>query len=447
MPNYQSFKTHFKKHFILAYPIMFSQLSHASVAMADNIMVGWLSAEALAAAGLANSITWPFFTFGLGLSYGMTPIIAAADARLNYKKATKALKNSLLINTILGLLFFAVIILFSPIIYHLGQDINVTNLAQPYLWITASSLLPFIIFQVFRQYTEGLSFTKPAMYINLTCGVVNIVLNYILIYGKLGIPAMGLNGAGWATLCSRILLVIMAVYYLFTPKLKKYIANFRLSQFSYLYILKILKLGTPSGLEWTFGSAAFSVATIMAGWISPKAQAATVIVYNLSTTSFMLVWGIGLSTTIRVGNQFGMRNIPALRKAGFVGFVIGCMFTLIFSLIFMFGSHVLPTFYTQDLDVVHIATSLLIIVSMYQLFDGGISIGVCALRGIEDTFIPFIISVIAYWVVGLPLGYLLAFNIDLGAEGIWWGLSIAAFFSSIALFTRFHAKTKGHMLK
>ena len=446
MFNYQNFKIHLKKHCILVYPIMLSQLSHVSVVMSDSIMVSWLGTVPLAAAGLANSITWPFFTFGLGLSYGITPIIAAADARLNYKKVSKTLKNSLIINIIIGIFFFLIITCFSPLVYNLGQEEHVTKLAHNYILILSTSLLPFMLFQVFRQYTEGLSLTKPLMYINLTCGIVNIVLNYILIYGKYGMPAMGLNGAGLATLCSRILLVIMAVCYLFTPKLKQYITHFRYSKFSYLYIFKILKLGIPSGLEWSFGSTAFSITGIMVGWISTEAQAASVIVYNLSSASFMLVWGIGIATTIRVSNQWSMRNMYDLRREGFVGFFIGICFMFIIGIIFIVFNHSIPNFYTCDTKVLHITASLLIILGIYQIFDGVIAIGVCALRGIEDTFIPFIISVVAYWLLGLPLSYLMAFIINLGVEGIWLGLSIATFFSSLTLFIRFYIKTKRFIL-
>lgn len=172
---------------------MISQLSHIAIVVADNVMGGWLGATPLVARALAHSLEWPFFALGSGVSYGMPPLVAAADARKSYQKTTKVRQHALVINLGLALAFCAIMVGGSPLLHHMGQAPAVADLAQPYLWLIALSLIPFMLFQTFREYTEGLSFTKEAMYINLLCSLLNILLNYVLIYGKLGFPPMGLT--------------------------------------------------------------------------------------------------------------------------------------------------------------------------------------------------------------------------------------------------------------
>ena len=439
----KKFKANFWQHFLLAYPIMFGELSYIAIGVADTIMVGWLGAASLAAVGLANSIIWPFFAFCMGVSYGMTPLIAAADAKHHYQKIGKILQNALLINTSLSVLFFAIIAFFSFSLYHVGQPIAVACLAEPYLCLIAASLIPFMLFQTLKQYTEGLSLTKPAMYIHVFCSIVNIVLNYLFIYGKLGIPAMGLQGAGLATLCSRMLMAfLLGGYVWLAPQLKLYIMGCKLNQFSYLYACKILKLGIFIGLEWTFGMASFTVATVMMGWISANAQAAHTVVLSLRAISHIFAWSIGQATTIRIGNQFGMRNRLALRQVGCTGFMLVGIFMMMTTLAFILAKHDLPALYTNDSLVLGTATSLLAIIGWSQLADGAIAIGVCALRGIEDTFSPFVVTMLAYWLVGIPLGYFFAFNLDLDAAGVWWGLSVRSCCAAVALLSIFYYKSK-----
>ncbi|XWN35493.1 MAG: MATE family efflux transporter [Roseivirga sp.] len=439
MPAPLSIQEHFKQHLLLAYPIMISQLSHIAMAVADNVMVGWLGATPLAASALANSILWPFLMLGLGISYGLTPLVAAADAKKQYSKATKALQHSLVINLAFGCVFCGVICLGSPLLHHMGQTPAVADLAKPYLWIVAGSFIPLMLFQAFREYTEGLSFTREAMYINLFCSLVNILLNYVLIYGQLGFPAMGLNGAAWATLASRILMALMMGGCIFRlPKLGHHMANFRWQGFMCSYFVKLLQIGGPAGVELALESMAYTACVVMAGWIGVETQAAHMIAVNLGSISWIVVLGIALATTIRVGNQWGVRDFAALRTAGFVGFTIGSVFMLLASVVFLWGHQVLPSFYTHEVVVLNIASPLLILVGLLQLPDGIGAVGVAASRGMEDTKVPFIIATIGYWLLGVPLGYLFCFQLAWGIQGLWWGLNVGRLVGAIALLLRFH---------
>ena len=442
MPLSPNLRIHFKEHLVLALPIMISQLSHIAIVVADNVMVGWLGAMPLAACALANSLLWPFFALGIGVSYGMTPLVAAADARQNYKKTTKLLKHSLVINLGFAMFFCMAIVVGSPLLHHIGQTPAVASLAEPYLWIAAVSLVPFMLFQTFREYAEGLSFTKEAMYINLFCSLINILLNYVLIYGKLGLPTMGLVGAGWATLISRILMAGMMAGYVFKArKLKRCLVGFSLKGFLRPYFVKIIHIGFPAGLEFTLESVAYTLSMIMVGWIGAEIQAAHMIIVNLTSVSFVAVWGIALATTIRVGNQFGLRNFPTLRMVGFVGFVLGSALMLLATLVFLGGHRLLPSFYTDEQAVLEVATSLLVIAGILQLSDGIGAIGVSALRGMEDTTVPFFITTVSHWLLGIPLAYVLCFPCAWGVQGLWWGLGISKLLASLAMLWRFDRKS------
>jgi MATE family multidrug resistance protein len=432
-----------KDYLILAYPIMISQLSHISIGVADNIMVGQLGALPLAAASLANSFFWPFFALGLGLTYGMTPLIAAADAKRNYRKTATILKHALVINGIFGVVFCILLLPSSSVLYHLDQAPGVASLAEPYLWIILISLIPVMFFQTFREYAEGLSFTKEAMYINIFGSFLNVLLNYVFIHGKLGFSPMGLNGAGWATLISRILMaIIMGVYVFVAPKLKQRTIGFNLKNFMPGHFAKILHLGIPTGLEFTLQSAAFAVTVIMAGWMGAHTQAAYMIATNLYSVSFVAVWGIAIATSIRVGNQFGVRDFPKLRQEGTTGFILASLFMLVASLVFAIGYNYLPTFYTDEIEVIKIAAPLVAIAGLFQLTDGINAIGISALRGMQDTKIPFLISTAIHWLIGLPLGYVLCFTLSWGVQGLWWALGIAPALSAVAMAIRFYHKSK-----
>lgn len=437
------YKDHYKKNITLAVPVMLSQLGHVMVGVADSIMVGRLGTVPLAAVSLGNSIFAVILMFGIGMSFAVTPLVAAADGENNYRKSAKVFKHGLYINLVTGAFLFLLTFAGAPILHLLNQPEEVVLMTIPYLGIIALSLIPFMIFQSFKQFAEGLSFTKNAMYITVGANLLNVGLNYVLIYGKLGFEPMGLIGAGWATFISRVIMaIIMALYVIKGSKYQRYLKGFRFKGFSKKLVIRMVKLGFPTGMQFVFEVGAFSSAAIMIGWLGAQQLAAHQIAINLASISYMMATGISAAATVRVGNQLGKNDIPNLRLAGFTSFVMGIGFMSITGLIFILGKSFLPELYIKEEEVVSIASSLLVIAAFFQISDGIQVVALGALRGLEDVRVPTIIAVIAYWLIGLPFGYFLCFELELGARGIWFGLLTGLSMAAIMLSYRFNSLTK-----
>lgn len=437
------YKAHFKKNILLAVPVMLSQLGHVMVGVADSIMVGQLGTVPLAAVSLGNGIFAVVLMFGIGMSFAITPLVAAADGENNYRKSAKVFKHGFYINLATGILLFLLTFACGPVLYLLDQPEEVVRLTIPYLGIIALSLVPFMIFQSFKQFAEGLSFTKYAMYITVAANLINIGLNYVMIYGKLGFEPMGLVGAGWATLISRILMPIaMGIYVIKGAAFRPYLKGFRWRGISKKLTIRMIKLGFPTGMQFVFEVGAFSGALFMVGWLGTKPLAAHQIAINLASVSYMMATGISAAATVRVGNQLGKNDIPNLRMAGFTSFILGVGFMCFTALIFILGQSFLPGLYSKDAEVIGIAASLVVIAAFFQISDGIQVVALGALRGLEDVRVPTVIAVIAYWVIGLPLGYFLSFHMGLGARGIWFGLLTGLSLAAIMLSYRFNLLTR-----
>lgn len=439
----QNYKQHFSKNFHLAYPVMLSMLGHVMVGVADSTMVGRLGAEPLAAAALANVIFHLMMTFGIGISYAITPLVAAADGEANEKECGRVLRHGFVIDVIAGFIIVGIVVFGGRVLFHLNQPEEVVQRSIPYLNIITFSIVPLMIFQTYRQFAEGLSLTRPPMYISLGANVLNIFLNYVFIYGKFGAPAMGLNGAGLATLISRVVMAIFMFGYVYwMPRFAKYKhEGFRLVNFSRKLFRSMLQIGLPAGFQFIFEVSAFGFAAIMVGWFGAKALAAHQIAINLATISYMMASGLSAAATIRVGNQLGRKDIHTLRVAGFTIFSMAMLFMSMWALLFIFGRHFLPTLYIDDGEVIRIATSLLIIAGLFQISDGTQVVGLGALRGMADVKIPTVITFLAYWVFALPLGYFLGFKMGMGVQGIWVGLLTGLTVAAILLFLRFNHLT------
>lgn len=432
-------KEHLKISFSLAFPVMLSQLGQVSVGVADSMMVGRLGALPLAASSLANSIFFVILMFGMGVSMGVTPLVSVADGKGKMKRISDLFQHSLWINFLTSLVLTLVILVLSKSLGFLDQPPQVVDLAIPYLFVITASLFPFMIFQTFKQFAEGLSQTKQAMYITVFCNLVNIFLNWVLIFGKLGAPELGLMGAGWATLISRILMPIgMGWYVLNSNRYKVYKLAFRLRKIRILLVKRILNIGLPTGFQYIFEVSAFSAAAIMMGWIGVNALAAHQIALNLAAISYMMATGLSTAGMIRVGNQIGRGDMKTMREAGMMIFVMVLVFMSISAVIFIVGRMYLPTWYIADPEVISLSASLLIIAGLFQLSDGVQVVGLGVLRGMEDVRLPTIVTLMAYWVFGLPLGYLFAFPLGMGEQGIWYGLLIGLSVTAVLLFYRFH---------
>jgi multidrug resistance protein, MATE family len=435
-----NFKENFSKTSSLAFPVMLSQLGQVLVGVADSMMVGRLGAEPLAAASLANSIFFVVLMFGIGVSMAITPLVAMADGKNNPRRISRLFNHGFIINMASGTMLFLLIVLSSPLLHHLNQPEEVVVLSIPYLAIITFSLLPFMLFQTFKQFAEGLSQTKQAMYITLVCNAVNVFLNWVMIYGNLGFPALGLNGAGWATLISRVLMGVFMLYYIIKSKrYLPYTLSFRVKKLSFPMISKMLKIGVPTGFQFIFEVGAFSTAAIMMGWIGVTALAAHQIAINLASISYMMASGLSTAAMIRVGNQLGRNDIRTLREAGFTTFIMVAIFMSVTALIFILFREFLPSLYIDDLDVIKMSATLLVIAGLFQLSDGIQVVGLGALRGMADVRVPTIVTLVAYWVIGLPLGYVFGFVFGMNEVGIWYGLLIGLTVTGVLLLYRFHS--------
>lgn len=433
-----SYKDHFSKNFTLAFPVVLSQLGHILVSVFDSLMVGQIGTLPLAAASLGNSIFTITLVFGLGVSYSITPLIAAADGRRNYTRISLLLLNGLVSNVMLGVLLFIAGYFLSPYITLLGQPGDVVTLAVPYINILFLSMVPLMVFQAFRQFAEGLSLTRQAMYISIIANVINIILNYILIFGKFGVEPMGLVGAGWATLISRILMaIVMAVWVLYAKRFEVYWHFLRLKHLSFIHVYHIFKLGLPISGQMIFEMGAFSFSAVMIGWLGAKELAAHQIAINIASVTYMMASGIAAAATIRVGNQKGLGNYVSMRMAGYSNLVMGVAFMMASGLLMILCKNLIPMLYIDDVEVINMASSLLIIAALFQISDGIQVVGLGALRGLEDVRIPSLISLLAYWVIGLPVGYYLCFKSDFGVNGIWLGLLVGLSVAAVLLTLRF----------
>jgi len=374
---------------------------------------------------------------------GITPLVSVADGKGKSKRISRLFSHGLWINLTAGLILTLVVTGMSQGLHFLNQPKEVVNLAIPYLLIITASLVPLMVFQTFKQMAEGLSQTRQAMYITIISNLINVFLNWVLIWGVWGFPELGLNGAGFATLISRILMMVfMGGYILFSTRYKHY--NFRLSypKASFPMVSRILKIGIPTGFQFIFEVSAFSTAAIMMGWIGVNALAGHQIALNLASISYMMATGLSTAGMIRVSNQIGKGNLQGMRSAGMVvfGMVIGFMFLC--GVVFFSFRFFLPTLYIDDPEVISISASLLIIAGLFQLSDGIQVVALGVLRGLEDVKVPTLVTLMAYWVLGLPLGYVMAFELGWGEKGIWIGLLVGLTITAVMLFYRFHKLSK-----
>jgi MATE family multidrug resistance protein len=433
----------YKSTLILAYPVVLSQLGHIMVGVVDTAMVGQIGTNEQAAVALANSLYTLVLVFGLGVSYGVTPLVAAADSSNNITENASLLKHSIIINSLLGIILFVLLVIIAPVLNLFDQKQEVVDLAIPFLNVMMLGMIPLCVFSAFKQFAEGLSNTKTAMIISVAANLLNVLLNYLLIFGHWGLPEMGLMGSCWASFIARLLMALVMFLYVYKNSyFKKYWIGFSFKNISKELTKKILAIGVPSGLQWVFEVGAFAFAVIMIGWISPKAQAAHQVALSIAAVTYMMASGLSAAASVRVGNQYGLKNVQGVRIAGFSAFIVVLVFMGLMAMSFILLRNWLPTFFTKDTEVIGISSTLIIIAAFFQLSDGTQVVGLGALRGLKDVKIPTIITLIAYWVIGLPMSYVLAFKFNFGVEGVWYGLSIGLTISALLLFARFNYISK-----
>ena len=427
-------------------------LGHSFVQFADNIMVGQLGTAELAAVSLGNSFVFIAMSLGIGFSTAITPLVAEADGAGNVSAGKSALKHGLLLCTLMGISLFGIILLAKPLMYLMKQPPEVVELAMPYLDLVAFSLVPLIIFQAFKQFSEGLSQTKYPMYATVIANFVNILLNYLLIFGSWGFPKMGIVGAAWGTLISRIIMVIfLCVLLKNKKKFHDYITGFNFGIIEKKVMKKIIDLGFPSALQMFFEVAIFTAAVWLSGVLGKNSQAANQIALNLSSMTFMVGMGLGVAAMIRVGNQKGLMNFKELRRIAQSIFLLTFVLEVIFAVSFVVLNDFLPTIYldlgdannlADNMEVIKMAAELILVAAVFQISDGLQVVVLGALRGLQDVRIPTMITFVAYWIIGFPISFYLGLYTPLQSTGIWIGLLSGLTASAIMLYIRFNYLTK-----
>ncbi len=449
---FQNYTKEFKYNIKLSVPVIMGLLGHTLVQLADNIMVGQLGTAELAAVSLGNSFVFIAMSLGIGFSTAITPLVAEADGAGNKADAKGALKHGLVLCTVLGLSLFGIIWLFKPLMYYMKQPPEVVELAMPYLDLVALSLVPLVIFQAFKQFSEGLSQTRYPMYATILANVINITINYLLIFGSFGFPKMGIVGAAIGTLVARSMMVGY-IWFLLKSKRKfhDYVTGFNFRKIEKKVMNKIISLGFPSALQMFFEVGIFTAAVWLSGVLGKNSQAANQIALNLSSMTFMFGMGLGVAVMIRVGNQKGLGNFKELRRISQSIFFLTFLVEIVFAILFLLGRNWFPSLYldldselniADNTEVIFLAGQLMLVAAFFQISDGIQVVVLGALRGLQDVKIPTFITFIAYWLIGFPISYYLGLYTDLESMGIWIGLLAGLTASAIMLYIRFNYLTK-----
>ncbi len=436
-------KRHIKETLLLAFPISIGQLGHIMMGVIDSIMVGKVGTDSLAAAALVNGLFFLTLVIGIGLSMAATPFISFAKGEKNLEQCGNVLAHSFSLNLFFSMLLSVITFSTTFAIPFLNQPTNVVKLAIPYMKVLSLSVIPFMMFQTFRQFLEGLSFPNPPMFIAISANLFNAFFNWIFIYGKFGFPSLGLFGAGIATTLTRWLMAIVILIVVFKhKKVKIFSPKIFLNKYDFNLIKRLIQIGLPSGFQYFLEVAAFSFSAIMIGWLGSTQLAAHQIALNLASVTYMIILGIASAGTIRVGEFLGEKNMNKVRQAGFTAFGIAISIMFCFGISFIILKNILPQFYVNDFEVMKIASTLLIVAALFQIFDGMQATGIGVLRGLMDVKIPLLISILSYWFIGIPVGAILGFYFKMNALGIWIGLLLGLMILGISMLTRFNHKTK-----
>lgn len=438
MYSLKTYLPFYKRNLKVALPVMITQAGQVVVQLADNIMVGHVGTAELAGVSFANAIFLIGFITLIGFSQGLTPLVGESFAKGEHKKASHLLRNSLMLNlctySAIGLLLMA-IGFFMP---HMGQDPQVIPFAQPYYFITVASLIPTSLFFTSRFFAEGIGDTRHAMWITVTSNLLNIFLNWVLIFGHFGLPALGVMGAALATLIARIFCAVAFIRVIFHSGTFSSYAHMALKEKADKQtLISIARLSLPIAFSSMLESTAFSFAAIMVGWMGKVELAAHQIANSLGQLSFMVACGIGAAATIRVSHQFGAGKPVETLMAGKASVHMGIFYMSSCALLFILLRNFLPYIYTSDPEVIAYASRLIVVLSLYQISDAVQLTSMASLRGLKDTKRPMMYAAMSYYGIAIPAAYLLGFVFGVGPEGVWYGLLLGLTVAAVLFYTRF----------
>lgn len=435
--------TELKNTLKIAGPIIIGNVSQTGLGLIDSAMIGAIDYRQLAASSLVINVLAIPQVLGIGITMAISPLVAMANGKNDVKQASHILFNGVIVSTLAACLVAVVMVSAQRLLFHLGQDPAVAMYARDYYVVMSWSLIPMMIFIAVKQFTDALEFTKTAMILSLLSLPMNAFLNWVFIYGKLGVPRLELYGAGIATFITRLLVAITLIVILLTHKKFSIYIQQRWQAWSIdrKMCRKLLGIGIPSSLQYGMEAGAFSVSGIMIGWLGATAQAAHQIALNIASATFMAALGLSLAGSIRVANAFGRNKKQQVREIGKSTIAGGLAYGVLCAILFIVFRNIAPGLFTNSAAVASLASVLFIYAAIFQISDATQAIGVGLLRGITDVKLPTLFVAFAYWIIGIPVGYILAFHFEMEAPGIWLGFVTGLTISSLLLNARFLKKT------
>jgi len=433
--NIAAFRAELRALTGLALPIILAQLGAIGMNTADTVMVGPLGAAPLAAAGVGSAVHIFALIMGQGLLAGMQPLVSQAYGAGHRRECHRLLVQGGWVAAFVSLPVIAVSAGGDWIVRALGQDPVVATLAGDYLRALAPGILPYYLFLTFRQFLEGMGRARPPMVVTLVALVINVGCNAVLIYGAGPVPALGLEGSGWATTIVRwSMLLMLAGWTVWRWDPHPFAgASWRLDRGR---VARIAAIGAPIGAQMGLEVGLFAFAAVMMGWLGAVELAAHQVTINIAATTFMVALGVSMAGSIRVGQHIGARHPDRMRQAITSTYVLSTGFMGLCALVFVVVPGLLIRLYTPVPEIIELGSRLLLIAALFQVFDGAQVAGISVLRGAADTAVPMVIAGLGYWGLGLPVSFLLGFRVGAGPEGIWLGLTVGLAAVAVALGVR-----------
>jgi MATE family multidrug resistance protein len=405
----------------LAIPVVLVQVGMMAMGVVDTIMVGHISAQALAAVALGNLYFFSLAVFAMGTLMVLDPVVAQAVGARDLPAIARAIQRGVLMAGLLTLPATLLLMVAAPVFALARQPAEVIPLAAGYALRSVPGTFPFLLFIVFRQSLQAMRRTVPIVAAIVVANLANAALNWVLIFGHLGFPAMGVVGSAWATSVSRALLVVV-LWLAARRELAPLLSPFRREVWQLPPLGRMLRLGLPIGAQHLLEFGAFALVALMMGWLGTRQMAGHQIAINLAALTFMVPLGVGDAASVLVGQAVGRGDPDGPRGAARAALASGAAFMTATAVLFLVFPGPLARLYSREIEVVAVAAALIPIAGMFQVFDGLQVVASGVLRGVGDTRGPMLINLLGYWVLGLPLSIYLGFVAGLGPVGLWWGL-------------------------
>ena len=429
--------------FKLAWPLVVAQLAQNALATTDVIMLGWLGPKSLAAATLATTFLFPFLIAAMGIVGAVAPLVAQARGARDIKAVRRIVRQGVWVALLLGAIVVPFLWQLRPIYLALGQNVEAVDLAEQFILIGAWMVFPALLITVLRSLLSAFDATRVVLWITVAGVIFNAAVNYLLIFGNFGFPRLELRGSAIATVSTNVLMfALMLAYVLRHRRFRRFHILLRFWRPDWSRFREIFRIGTPIGLTVFAEVSLFTAAALLMGWLGTDEVAAHAIVLQISSMAFMVPLGVGMAATVRVGIAYGRSDPEGVRLAGWLSMALGVGFMALTCVLFLTTGPTIIALYLNPAEpanahAIALAASFIVVAGVFQLVDGAQVVAAHALRGLSDTTIPMVVAIAGYWVIGLPIAYVLGFTLNWRGVGIWIGLAAGLAFVAVVLVIRF----------